>query len=64
MNAYGLTDRQRQVLEEYISAGTTHEVAARLGISNQTVKNTLATVRRKTSAKNTLQAVYKIMKDI
>lgn len=56
-----LTPRQREVLELYVELGTTKEVALKLGISNQSVKNTLAAVRRKTGSKNTLQAVYKLM---
>lgn len=58
-----LTARQKQILEEYIVAGTTRVTADNLGISNQTVKNTLAAIRRKTGTHNTLQAVYRLMKD-
>lgn len=57
----GLTNRQIEVLETYIDAGTTRHTAKRLGISEQTVKNTLLAVRKKTGARNTLQAVYMLV---
>lgn len=58
-----LTDRQWEVLRTYIDAGTAKRTGDRLGLSEQTVKNTLLTIRKKAGTRNTLQAVYKLIID-
>lgn len=56
-----LTDRQLQILTTYLEEGSARATARKLSLSEQTVKNTLHTVRRKTGTHTTLQAVYKLL---
>jgi DNA-binding CsgD family transcriptional regulator len=51
-----VTDRQRELLDLKCRAGMTDlQSAHRLGVALQTVKNTLALVRRKNNFTNTTQ---------
>jgi DNA-binding CsgD family transcriptional regulator len=56
-----LTERELEVVETLIDEGTGKGVAVKLGISEQTVKNHLMSVREKTETDTTLQALYKLI---
>jgi two-component system, NarL family, nitrate/nitrite response regulator NarL len=45
-----LTPRERQLIEVILEGAGNREIAARLGLKEQTVKNQLATLYRKTGA--------------
>jgi DNA-binding CsgD family transcriptional regulator len=56
-----LTEREHEAVEALIEEGTYRAAANRLGIAEQTVKNHMYAVRKKVGAKNSLQAVYKLV---
>lgn len=53
-----LTRRQREILRAYAKTGSRKLAADQLGISEDTVKHTLATIRSKLQVDTTAQAVY------
>jgi len=56
-----LTDREIEILSTLIDEGTGKATAFKLEISEQTVKNTLANMRNKLGAENTMQMVYMLV---
>jgi len=56
-----MTERELEVVEMLIDVGTGKKVAKRLGITEQTVKNHLMSVREKTETDTTVQAIYKLI---
>ena len=60
-----VTPRQAQVLDLKCRSGMTDlQVAQRLGIAEQTVKNTLARIRRNNAARNTTHACALFMRRV
>jgi DNA-binding NarL/FixJ family response regulator len=58
-HSHKLTDREREIVKGIAHGRTNREVAADLGISEQTVKNQLTVVFQKLHVKNRLElAVY------
>jgi two-component system response regulator DesR len=57
--ALGLTDREREVLEQMGSGSTNPEIAAALHLSPHTVKEHTSAVYRKLGVRNRTQAVQK-----
>lgn len=53
----GLTERQRQIVEAVMSGASNREIAARLGISHQTVKNQLTTIYEKLGVTGRVQLI-------
>ena len=56
-----LTPRQREVLLTVARADSQQAAAAELGIALSTLKNTLATIRKKTGTYTTLSALYLVL---
>jgi len=52
-----LTKRQRQILQLVAEGETLREIALELGLKHQYVKNLMGVIRRRLSAKSTVQAV-------
>jgi DNA-binding NarL/FixJ family response regulator len=50
-----LTQRERELLAVILDGAGNREIAARLGLKEQTVKNQLATLYRKTGASSRLE---------
>lgn len=50
-----LTPRERQLVAVILDGAANREIAARLGLKEQTVKNQLATLYRKTGASSRLE---------
>jgi DNA-binding NarL/FixJ family response regulator len=54
-----LTPREQRLVRAIMRGGTTRDVAARLGIREQTVKNSLSRVYRKVGVRNRVElAMY------
>jgi DNA-binding NarL/FixJ family response regulator len=53
----GLTPRERQIIRVLAAGATNREIAARLGLSEQTVKNRLSVIYGKLGVRNRLEAV-------
>lgn len=59
LDDHGLTPRDRLVMRILASGATNREIAARLGLREQTVKNRLSTIYGKLGLRNRLElAVY------
>lgn len=58
-----LTPREREVLLCVLEAGNAKAAAPILGMGLQTVKNHLASIRRKTETRSTATAVYILMRE-
>lgn len=58
--AYGLSDRELEVLWAVAEHGGLEEAAEKLGIAYATVRNHLTRVRSATGATTTLQAYHRI----
>jgi DNA-binding NarL/FixJ family response regulator len=56
-----LTPREKQIVDVMMSAATNKTIAARLGISEQSVKNRLSALYRKMGVSNRLELVVKVM---
>ena len=56
-----LTPRQREVLFTVARADSQQAAAAELGITYQTVKNTLDTIHRKLGVRSTVAALYRVL---
>lgn len=57
--ASSLTQRQRQIVRLLVSGGTNRELAARLGVREQTVKNQLSRIYAQLGVRNRLElALY------
>lgn len=59
MNTASLPPRQTQIIEMVARGMTNKEIADALGISFNTVKNTIVVILDKLGAKNRAEAVYK-----
>ncbi len=55
-----LTERQFQIFVEYCAADTLEDAARRLGISPQTLKNSLTTVYRRLDVTSARQAAWRL----
>jgi DNA-binding NarL/FixJ family response regulator len=53
----GLTPRERQIIRVLAAGATNREIAARLGLSEQTVKNRLSVIYGKLGVRNRLETV-------
>jgi DNA-binding CsgD family transcriptional regulator len=62
--AQGLTKREAQSLLATAELDTDVDAAESLGISVQTLKNHLFSVRKKTGATKTLQAYHRLVKGV
>ncbi len=58
---YGITDREWQVLQLRIAGLINKEIATKLGISYQTIKEHSTSILRRCHARNMVQAVAKIL---
>jgi DNA-binding NarL/FixJ family response regulator len=58
-----LSERQRDVLQTYVDAGSVAATAEIMGLSAQTIKNHLWNIHRRLEVKNTAQAVYYLMRE-
>jgi DNA-binding NarL/FixJ family response regulator len=52
-----LTPRERQIIRALTAGATNREIAARLGLKEQTVKNRLSVILGKLGARNRLELV-------
>ena len=50
-----LTARERRLVRELLTGATNREIAARLGLREQTVKNLLSVIYRKVGVRNRLE---------
>lgn len=55
LESYNITDREKEIIELLISGLTNDEIAERLFISPQTVKNNLTTIYKKTNVRNRVE---------
>jgi DNA-binding CsgD family transcriptional regulator len=55
-----LTERDKEILGEYIDAGSVAAAARRLKCHPQTVKSHLANMRQRTNSVSTVQLVYRL----
>ena len=54
-----LTPRERQIVRSLVTGGTNRQVAKRLGVREQTVKNQLSVIYQKLGVKNRMElAIY------
>ncbi len=56
-----LTPREREIVEAMLTAASNKEIAARLGITEQSVKNRLTSLYRKLGVTSRLELVLKLM---
>lgn len=57
-----LTPREREIVEAMMTAASNKAIAARLGITEQSVKNRLTALYRKLGVSNRLELVVKLMR--
>jgi DNA-binding CsgD family transcriptional regulator len=60
--AVRLTPRERQIVACLVDGKTNAEIAARLGVSPQTIKNQLSTLYRKTGTRGRLPLVVAMLR--
>lgn len=56
-----LTPREREIVEAMMTAASNKAIAARLGISEQSVKNRLTSLYRKLGVSSRLELVLRLM---
>jgi DNA-binding NarL/FixJ family response regulator len=56
-----LTTREREIVEAMLTAASNKDIAARLGITEQSVKNRLTGLYRKLGVRGRLELVLKLM---
>ena len=56
-----LTPREREIVAAMMTASSNKAIAAKLGITEQSVKNRLTALYRKMGVKNRLQLVIKLL---
>jgi len=59
----GLTPRQRRLVRALLAGSTNREIAARLGLQEQTVKNQLSVIYGKLGVRNRLQLAVQGRRD-
>ncbi len=59
-----VTKRELAVLASYVRGGGTRDAAAELGITENTTRAHLTTIRRRVRASNTAQAVWLLRDDL
>jgi DNA-binding NarL/FixJ family response regulator len=57
-----LTPRERTIVEAMMTAAANKTIAARLGMTEQSVKNRLTAIYRKFDVSNRLELVIRLMK--
>ena len=57
-----LTERQKEIMKGIENGKTNSQIALELGISTQTVKNTLTTIYRKMNVPNRTSALMSILR--
>jgi len=55
------TPHQVDILRVYMESGNTREAATKLGLSEQTVKNQLAELRKRVGVRYTHEAIAKLL---
>lgn len=60
-NKHTLTPRERDIVEAMMAADSNKAIAARLGISEQSVKNRLTALYRKLGVTTRLELVVRLM---
>ena len=63
MVSAGLTPRQRRLVRALLAGSTNREIAARLGLQEQTVKNQLSVIYGKLGVRNRLQLAVQGRRD-
>jgi DNA-binding CsgD family transcriptional regulator len=62
---HSLTRRERQILKLVVDGCTNAEIAVRLGLGTQTIKNQLSVLMEKADVKNRVQlAVYAVRSEL